>query len=309
MSEPNLNVSPPATAVRGRPLARVWVYGIFLAALVAAFSGTLIALFKHASGSDLHSHIVLIPVVSIYLLVLQRRRLPVEYHSSVAPGLVLLITALAAIAAGLWGPVGLSHNDFLALMTFSFVCFVAAGGFLFMGLKWMAVAAFPIGFLVFMIPLPDRMVEWLEVASQVASTEAAYLFFKWSGTPVFRQDATFWIPGITLRVAQECSGIRSSWVLFITSLVASHLFLKSPLRRAVLVAFVIPLGIVRNGFRILTIGLLCVHIGRHMIDSPIHHRGGPIFFALSLVPLFLVLWWLRRGETRRSPPAQPKSPS
>ena len=33
-----------------------------------------------------------------------------------------------------------------------------------------------------------------------------------------------------------------------------------------------------------------------MIDSPIHHRGGPLFFALSLVPLFLLLWWLRRQE-------------
>ena len=31
------------------------------------------------------------------------------------------------------------------------------------------------------------------------------------------------LPGIVLRVAEECSGIHSSWVLFITSLVASHL--------------------------------------------------------------------------------------
>ena len=63
-------------------------------------------------------------------------------------------------------------------------------------------------------------------------------------------------------------------------------------------AFVIPLGILRNGFRILVIGLLCVHVGPHMIDSPIHHQGGPFFFALSLVPLFLLLWWLRRQEQR-----------
>lgn len=33
-----------------------------------------------------------------------------------------------------------------------------------------------------------------------------------------------------------------------------------------------------------------------MIDSSIHHRGGPIFFALSLIPLFLLLVWLRRQE-------------
>jgi exosortase/archaeosortase family protein len=79
------------------------------------------------------------------------------------------------------------------------------------------------------------------------------------------------------------------------------MFLRSPWRRAVLVLFVIPLGILRNGFRILVIGLLCVNIGPQMIDCPIHHRGGPIFFALSLIPLFLLLWWLRRSERQRCP--------
>ncbi len=64
--------------------------------------------------------------------------------------------------------------------------------------------------------------------------------------------------------------------------------------RLVLVLFVFPLAIVRNSIRILTIGLLCVHIGPHMIDSYIHRSGGPIFFALSLIPLFLLLLWLRR---------------
>ncbi len=36
-----------------------------------------------------------------------------------------------------------------------------------------------------------------------------------------------------------------------------------------------------------------------MIDSPIHRRGGPLFFALSLVPLFLLAWWLRGQEQKR----------
>ena len=119
-----------------------------------------------------------------------------------------------------------------------------------------------------------------------------------------RQGTVFELPGIVLQVAQECSGIRSSWVLFITSLLASHLFLRTRWRKIVLVAFVIPLGILRNGFRILVIGLLCVHVGPYMIDSPIHHQGGPLFFALSLVPLFLLLWWLRRQEQRLNLPAE-----
>ena len=124
------------------------------------------------------------------------------------------------------------------------------------------------------------------------------MYFNLAGTPLERHGTLFELPGIVLRVGQECSGIHSSWVLFIAGLLASHLFLRTRWRRIALVAFVIPLGILRNGFRILVVGLLCVHVGPHMIDSIIHRRGGPLFFALSLIPLALLLWWLRRQERR-----------
>ena len=156
-----------------------------------------------------------------------------------------------------------------------------------------------------MVPLPDAAVHWLERASALASAEAAAMYFSIAGTTLVRNGTVFELPGIVLEVAKECSGIRSSWVLFITSLLASHLFLKSPWRRIVLVAFVIPLGILRNGFRVFVIGVLCVHIGPHMIDSFIHRQGGPFFFALSLVPLFVLLWWLQaRGAAGEVSPAE-----
>jgi exosortase C (VPDSG-CTERM-specific) len=190
-------------------------------------------------------------------------------------------------------------------MASAFVSFIAGGAFLVMGSKWTAAAAFPFGFLIFMVPLPDAAVAWLERASALASAEAAALFFTIAGTTLVRHGTVFELPGIVLEVAQECSGIRSSWVLFITSILASHLFLKSPWRRLLLVAFVIPLGILRNGFRVFVIGMLCVHVGPQMIDSVIHNRGGPVFFALSLVPLFALLWWLRRGDRRAASPGAP----
>jgi exosortase C (VPDSG-CTERM-specific) len=171
----------------------------------------------------------------------------------------------------------------------------------------MAAAAFPFSFLIFMVPLPDAAVNALETASKLASADAAAMYFSIAGTTLVRDGTIFELPGITLEVAQECSGIRSSWVLFITSVLAGHLFLKSPWRKLVLVAFVIPLGILRNGFRVFVIGLLCVYIGPHMIDSVVHRQGGPFFFALSLVPLFLLLWGLWRRE-RRAASAAPQGP-
>jgi exosortase C (VPDSG-CTERM-specific) len=183
-------------------------------------------------------------------------------------------------------------------MILAYVSFIVASGFLFLGSPRMSAAAFPAAFLIFMVPLPDAAVDWLELALVAASADAATWLFRVTGTPLFRQGTTLTLPGIVLEVARECSGIRSTVVLFITSVVASHLFLHSRWRRVVLVAFVIPLGIARNGFRIVVIGLLSVHVGPHMLDSFIHRRGGPIFFVLSLFPLFLFLLWLRRRDKR-----------
>jgi exosortase C (VPDSG-CTERM-specific) len=275
----------------------------YLLLLTLLFLQPLTRLMVYATQSGLHSYILMVPFISGYLLYIERGCRPAAYRSSIAGMVAMGGIGIAALAAGTRWRGSLSINDGLALMALAFVSFVAAGGFLFLGSKWMAAAAFPVAFLVFMVPLPDAAVNWLEKASALASAEAAALFFNLTGTPLVRQGTVFVLPGIVLRIAQVCSGIRSSWVLFITGLLASHLFLGTRWRRIVLVAFVIPLGILRNGFRILVIGLLCVHVGPYMIDSPIHHHGGPLFFALSLFPLFLLLWWLRRQERRLNLPS------
>jgi exosortase C (VPDSG-CTERM-specific) len=270
--------------------------------LLALFGKPLLTLISYASQSQLNSHVVLVPFVSAYLLYIRRKKLPTANSSPAWSVLPIAVGAFALYLA--WTP-GFFHNplslnDYLALTTFSFICLLAGAGFLFLGRKWMVAAAFPVAFLIFMVPMPDAMADALENASKLASAEAAHLFFLLSGTPILRDGTTFQLPGIAIQVAQECSGIRSSWVLIITSLLAANLFLETTWRRIVLVCFVIPLGILRNGFRIMVIGVLCVQIGPEMIHSIIHRRGGPVFFSLSLIPLFLLLWWLRRGEIKSS---------
>lgn len=275
-------------------------FAIFVAVLAAIFIRPLFSLVTYAAQSDLNSSILLIPLVSAYLIYTQRRELPDEYR--LAPGWVLIFFTAGAmaltIALGLYPWWAFSQNDHLALMTLSFLGFLTGGGFLFLGRSVMSAAAFPFAFLIFMAPLPDLAVDWLETASKLASADVASLLFDLSGTPVLRDGTVFQLPGIVIEVAQECSGLHSSWVLFITSLLAAHLFLKSASRRWLFIALIVPLGILRNGFRILVIGLLCVQLGPQMINSAIHRHGGPLFFALFLVPLFLILWWLRRGEAK-----------
>ena len=273
--------------------------------LLAAFAQPLLALMNYAAGSQLYSYILLVPFVSAYLLYLRRDQLPKTLVNDVPLAIISLAAGLGVLVLMYWldfvrqRP---SDNDRLALLTLSFLCFLAAGGFFFFGRGWMRAAAFPLAYLIFMVPMPDAMADALETASKYASAEVANLLFHLSGTPFLRAGLIFQLPNITIEVAQECSGIRSSWVLLMTSILAANLFLKTPWRRFALVAFVIPLAILRNGFRILVIGLLCVHMGPQMIHSLIHRRGGPLFFMLSLIPFFAVLWWLRRRDVRALQP-------
>ncbi len=191
--------------------------------------------------------------------------------------------------------------DYLCLAMLSFLLLLLAGAFIFFGRETLKARAFPLAMLLFMVPFPTFVKNGIEIFFQHTSAYAASSLFQLSGTPFFREGLIFHLPGISIRVAEECSGIRSSFMLFITALLAGHLFLRAPWKRAVLALVVIPLGIVRNGFRIFTIGMLCVHVDPSMIDSPIHHRGGPIFFLLSLIPFFLMLVLLRKSEGKRQP--------
>jgi len=263
-----------------------------------AFAQPLLTLIRQSLDSELNSYIPLVPLVAGYLLYTRRKPFVGCLHSSIPATLLLCAVAAGALGAAIRLQGALSVNDHLALITLAYVCLLAAGGFLFLGSSWMAAAAFPVGFLLFMIPLPDAAVHSIETASVLASADVSAWLFRLTGTPLLRDGNLLTLPGIVLQVAQECSGIHSSWVLFITSLVASHLFLHSPWRRLFLIAFVLPLAILRNSFRILVIGLLCVHVGPHMIDSWIHRQGGPVFFVLSLGPLLVMLLWLRRADRR-----------
>jgi exosortase C (VPDSG-CTERM-specific) len=279
-----------------QPRLRIASWGVWIMGTTVIWLGSLRSLFVHAAQSELHSYIPLVPLVSGYLLYLQRKNLPADYRSSIGQTLILCVIGAAALSAEIKMRASLSENDTLTLQTIAYLSFVVAGGFVLLGNQWIKAAAFPIAFLGFMIPLPDAFVHRIETVSVLGSAEVSALFFRLAGTPLLRDGNVFVLPGIVLEIAQECSGIHSSWVLFITSLVASRMFLGSPWRQFILVTFVFPLAIIRNSFRILIIGLLCIHISPEMIHSYIHRQGGPIFFALSLIPLFGLLLWLRLRE-------------
>jgi exosortase C (VPDSG-CTERM-specific) len=253
-------------------------------------------------GSDFYSYMPLMPLITGYLIWLRRAGLGADVRRgwgeaavAAAAGGVILALYFHALHQG-WIP---AEADSLAVLMLAFLLLLLAAGFATLGAGTMSAISFPLAMLVFMVPYPAIVNNGLEIFFQHTSAAAAHGLLSLAGTACRQAGLTLHLPrGINLVVGPECSGIHSTQVLLITSLLAGNLFLLSPWRRAWLAMFIIPLAILRNGFRIFVIGELCVHVNPDMIDSWIHHHGGPVFFALSLIPFFLVLIWLRKSESK-----------
>jgi exosortase C (VPDSG-CTERM-specific) len=283
------------------------ILGLLAIAIGLCFIVPLLGLIRFAANSSLYSHILLIPFISAYLV-----RLQCSDVIEVAPatqtrsrglaiifailGVGLLVGYRFAASSG-WKPA-----DYFSIYSAAAVSLFYAGCFLLLDTSILKRFAFPLAFLVFAIPFPDRLYHAIETFLQFRSADAAHLLFNLTGMPVWRDGTEFKLPGFSLEVAPECSGIHSSLVLFISSLLAAHMLLRSNWTRIVLVAVIIPLGIIRNGFRIWVLGELCVNYSHDWIHSPLHHRGGPMFFVLSLIPLFALLFLLRKLEKRKGQP-------
>jgi exosortase C (VPDSG-CTERM-specific) len=285
--------------MRPGSLAQFKLLGILTLVLAACFGRPLYHLIQFAMSSQFYSHLPMVPFISAYFVWINKHEIPVGGSPRRAWAIVpALIGTLLLL--GFWmlssAHAKLSVADALSLQICSFLMFFGAAILFSLPTSVIRSLFFPLGMLAFMIPFPDALTNALETFFQHTSACAAAAMFTVTGTDMILDGLVIKLPGITLQVAPECSGIRSSLVLFITSFIAGKMFLKSTAHRALLSVFVIPLAIIRNGFRIFTIGMLCVHISPEMIHSPIHHKGGPLFFALSLVPFFAVLWYLRRRE-------------
>lgn len=272
------------------------------ALLALCFSLPLCDWILFSADSEFYSYMPLMPLITGYLIWLRRAGLGANIHPSwgaaaaaAAAGLATLALYFLARHRG-WIP---EEADYLAVMMLAFLLLLLAAGFASLGSATLSAIAFPLAMLLFMVPYPAMVNNGLEVFFQHTSAAAAHLFFNLAGTSCIQDGLNLNLPtDFGLRVAPECSGIHSSQVLLITSLLAGNLFLRSHWRRTLLALFIIPLAIVRNGFRIFVVGELCVHINHDMIHAWIHRHGGPVFFVLSLLPFFGLLVWLRKSESK-----------
>jgi exosortase len=284
-------------------LSPILLFSALAAISLAIWWGPLMSSFALALRDEEYTHILLILPISVALIFLDLRldRKPPESLVGVNVNLGLVPVVLAVLATvlvrlrvvSLPADVQLSVN-MLALV----VWWIAAFIFCF-GPTAFRRFLFPLCFLLWIVPFPDFVLNPIVSLLQRSSAASAHLLFLMARIPVEQRGMFVHIPGLTLEVAPECSSIRSSLMLVVTTMVLAQLFLRSFWRKALVIAVAIPLSVAKNGLRIFALGVLATRVDPSFLDGKFHRHGGIIFFLIALAAIFLLLWIVRRTEDKK----------
>lgn len=300
LPEKKLSGERPTTVspleVHGQTLPRNVIFLILVILSLVAFWRPLWSLVHFSLEHEFASHIVLVPLVSGYLLCRERKRIFSCAQFSFGVGNILLLGGVALYGLVQWFRLALRPNDILSPTVFSIVLVWIAGFVLCYGTRAFRAATFPLLFLLLMVPLPDLLLDKAIFLLQKGSAEGVEVLFNLVGVPVLRQGLVFHLPGVSIEIAKECSGIRSTLVLLITCLLAGYFFLLSGWHRTVLILCALPLVIVKNAVRIVTLTLLALYVNPGFLSGSLHQRGGILFFLLALATLAPILHWLQKTE-------------
>jgi exosortase len=285
-----------SASLRDPSHGRAACFALLVGLTLGAFWTPLSTLIQLAFQRDENSHILLLPLVSATLLFLERRKIFSHVETCWAAGSALLVVGALLNWLGRRYATAASQNDQLAITIFSVVVIWIGSFVLCYGLRAFRAGLFPMLFLFLMVPIPDLLLDRAIVWLQVASAEVSYVVFRLVGVPILRTGFVFELPRVTIEVARECSGIRSSLAMLITSLLAGHLFLRSGWTKVVLTLTTLPLLVIKNGIRIVSLTMLSVYVDPSFLTGRLHRSGGVLFFLLALVILAPVLRLLKKAE-------------
>jgi exosortase len=227
------------------------------------------------------------------LIFSERDLLKLAPESAVGLGSFLLI---AAILIGAFSRTISQIDVQLSIEMLSIVIWWIGSFVLCFGSHVARLFLFPLCFLFWLVPIPAPLLEKIVAIWQHGSAISASLLFSALGIPNTQNGIMLSIPGLNLEVAQECSSLRSSLMLIVTSMVLAQLFLQSFWRKTVVVLAAIPLSIAKNGVRIFTISMLGTRVDPGFLHGNLHRHGGIVFFLLALGVVVLLLWLLNRSE-------------
>jgi exosortase len=172
------------------------------------------------------------------------------------------------------------------------------------GTQAFRAALFPLLFLVFAVPIPSTFVDAAVLLLKNGSAHVVAALFSVTGMPFHQSGYVFALPAFRIEIADQCSGIRSSLALVMTSVLAGQMFLTTTWKRAVVVLVAVPFAVVKNGIRIVALSLLATYVDPGFLTGALHHEGGIVFFLTALAiltPFFLLLQKTEPALTREHP--------
>jgi exosortase len=224
-----------------------------------------------------YSHGFIVPVISGVIFWRKMRSLS-EIDSSRLVGFLILIFGTGLHIYGV-----ILHFYFLSAI--SFLILLCGLILYFKGKKVLWKLAFPIVFLIFMIPPPflNSLISELQSLSTCASTSVLNLI----GIPVIRTGFEIHLREATFVVAMPCSGMKSLVSLLFLSSLLAYILKGSLTRRVMLFLLTFPLAIAANILRIVFTILVANCIESETTISFFHDFFGFLFFIVSLLLLVL----------------------
>ena len=277
----------------------LWI--LWIIAAVALLYRPSLALVHYSLTNDNASHLILIPFLSAYVFYVDRARIFPVLSISPLWGAILFTFGSLTLLAGRVSGDRLTTVDRLSLYSLTLVLFWAAGFAALFGKLALQRAAFPLLFLLFMIPLPDEFLEKVIYYLQAGSADVAQWAFDVFRVPAMRDGFIFHLARVNIEVAKECSGIRSSLALLILATLVAHFLLQRTWSKVTFVAVGMLIMVVKNGIRIATLTMLAQYVDPGFLFGRLHHQGGVVFFLIGLALLLPVYWLLRRLEQQPAP--------
>jgi len=271
-----VSLSPqPLPLVAALVAAFIWTYWLVIPGLVAQWW-----------NEDEYSHGFLIPLVSGYLVWTKRDEIKATAIRPTPWGLVVMAMALAVYVTGIVGA------D-LFLQRVSAVVMITGGLLYVVGLPILRVVAFPLAFLLLMIPLPGIIFNSIAFPLQLFAAQIASTIMEACGVLVFREGNIMHLAAVSLDVEEACSGIRSLMSLTALGLLYAYITYSGWLLRVLLVLTIVPIAIAANVFRVTMTGLLAHFASVDTALGVFHTAGGWSVFLVAAALLLGVNRLLR----------------
>ena len=264
-----------------------WSLAGLLAAFLALYGGILLKLSQDWLKDDNYAHGVLVVPIVGYLVWQRRdalRELPL--NPSAAGSLVVA----GSLGVLLIGTAGIE----LFLTRVSLIGVLAGIVIYLFGWAHLRLLAFPLAFLLLMIPLPAIVFNHVTFPLQLVASRLGVATLQALEIPVLREGNVIVLANTTLEVAQACSGIRSLVSLLTLALLYGCVLERGAAVRFTIALSAVPVAILANGVRVAGAGAVAHYYGAEAATGFLHTFSGWFLFATSVVAL-VVLDRLARG--------------